>query len=227
MELLPVVDVRDRNVVTVFGVHDAPVWWRAHLVDSVDGILVQSAIAGPCDTLVGHGVIDRGIIVTAVQQAWGNEAVVEKRVCDQTARIVGLARIVESKRVAVAVADGVIINKVALELVGAERLDVATVVLIEVCELVVEEHGGGQVVRNPEAQLAYGSVNRDSAVMVGDLLVEGSPLRSLRGSGGVLEMARNEVRGDGGEFVCGIECAALVFDRQLLDLRARPQQQSS
>jgi hypothetical protein len=120
MELLPVVDVRDRDVVAVFGIHDAPVWWRAHLVDSVDGILVQIAIAGPCDAFVGHGIVDGVIIIAAVQQAWGNEAVVEKRVCDQTARIVGLARLVKSKRVAVAVADGIIINKVALELVRTE-----------------------------------------------------------------------------------------------------------
>jgi len=91
MELLPVMDVRNRDVVAVFGIHDTPVRWRAHLIDSVDSLLVQVAVACPCDALVGHGIVDRVGIVTAVQQAWGDETVVEERVCDQTARIVGLA----------------------------------------------------------------------------------------------------------------------------------------
>jgi len=128
------------------------------------------------------------------------------------------------ERVAVTAVDGAVINKVALELVGTERLDVAAVVLVEVCELVVEEDGGGQVVGDPEAQLTHRSVNLDGAVVVWNGLVVGAPLGSLRGGGGVLEMARNKVRGNGAEGVGGIACAALVLDRQLLDLRACPEQ---
>lgn len=100
-------------------------------------------------------------------------------------------------------------------------------VLVEVCELVVEKDGGGQVVRDPEAQLTHRSVDLDSAVVVWDGLVVGTPLGSLRGSGGILEVARNQVRRDGAECVGGIACAALVLDRQLLNLRAGPEQQSS
>lgn len=182
MELFPVVDVGDGDGLVVLGVHDAPVGWRADLVGSISRVLVQVAVTAPSDALVGHVVVDGVGIAALVQQARGDEAVVEHGVCDQTARVVGLASVsVDAKGVAVASIDGIVVAEVALELVGIERLDIAAMVLVEVCELVVEEDGRGQVVRDPEAQLANGSLDVDGAIVVRHGVVVGAPLGDLRG----------------------------------------------
>lgn len=191
MERFPLMDVWDRDIVAVLGVHHAPIWWRDHLIDSVGGLLVQIAITCPCGTICDHSIVDGLGVVARVQQAWRAEGVVEERVCDQTARIVCLTVFTKTQGVTVAVGDGVVINKVSFELILVERLDIATVVLVEVCELIVEEDGRGQVVRDVEAQGANGRVDVDKAVMVGDCLVAGAPLRNLRGGSGILEVARD------------------------------------
>lgn len=222
MELFPIMDVWDGNTFVVFGIHHAPVWWRADLVGSVGSFLVQIAVTFPCNTLVDHSVVHRLGIVALIQQTRSDKAVVEQRVCDQTARIVCLTVGIETQRVTVTVVDGAVINNVSFELVLVERFNIATVILVEVCELIVEEDGWGQIVRDPEAQGADGRVDVDGAVVVGNGLVGGTPLRSLRGGGGILEAARDIVGGDSGEGVGGIACAVLVFDGHLLNLRAGP-----
>ena len=86
---------------------------------------------------------------------------VEDRVGDEPARVDDLVTD-DIQRLAIAPLDGVVVDMVAAKLVLGEALDVPTVVLVEVGELVVEEHGGidvcghvelddalaGEVVRN-------------------------------------------------------------------------------
>lgn len=218
-------NIGDRNAGIVLGVYSAPKWRRANLIRSVFGVFVQVLIAAPSDALVGHGVVDCASFIGTIEQLRGVEGVVEHGIGNQSARVVGLVRVgVELQRVAVAAIDGRVVAKVAHKLVGVERLDITAVVLVEVCELVVEEDRRGEIVGDPEAQLADLGLDIEEAIVVGDGLVDRPPLRTLCRGGGILEVTGHQVARNVGPTVGSIACAVLIFNRQLLYLSAGPEQ---
>lgn len=114
--------------------------------------------------------------VPGIEQHGVVERVVEDGVGDQATGIVCFAVRVEAERVARAAANGVIVDGCSLQLIHIQRLDVATVVLVELCEAVVEEDGGGHLFGDLEfdGALADGPADGRREVIwvpdVGDLL---------------------------------------------------------
>ena len=218
-------NIGDGNAGVVLGIYGAPVRRRADLIRSVLCVFVQVLIAAPSDALVCHGVVDSAILIGTIEQTRGIEGVVEHGIGDQAARVIGLVRVgVKLQRVAVAAIDGRVVAEITHELIGVERLDVTAMILVEIGKLVVKKDGRSEIVGNPEAQLADLGLDIEEAIVVGDGLIDGSPLRTLCRSGRILEVTCHQVAGNVGPSVGSIASAVLVFNRQLLYLGAGPEQ---
>lgn len=178
-------------------------------------------VALPSNTLVGHVV---GLISSIgsgrVQQNRREESVVEDGVGNETAWVVSLAGFaIDCQWRTVAVADAAVVAHSTHQLGLIERLDVSSVVLVEVCETVVKEDMGSNVIRKEELQLADGRVDVGTRAVVD----HGGVARPLCGNGTsvVLEVACNMAGGDGREsrIYGGIRVAILVLDGYLLHLK--------
>lgn len=123
------------------------------------------------------------VAIPHVEKDRAGEGVVEQRVGNQAAGIVRRAAGVEPQRVAVGVMHGAVVKGIALELLVVEALHVAPVVLVEVGELVVEQHGRTHSLRDVKLQRALLDVSRhlDSVVRH----VDGRALPHGRNLGGV------------------------------------------
>lgn len=162
LELLVLLQVRRWVVLgVVVRVPLEPVRRRRHLVPLVRRRLEDGLVRRPRDAAVRHRVR----LVAAVAGADRlRERVVEQRVRDQATGKVGLSLVVELERVARAALDRGVGDEDALELVQAQRLDVAPVVLVEVGEAVVEEDSGADVVWDLKRDGAHGHVEEDAPV---------------------------------------------------------------
>jgi hypothetical protein len=179
----------------------------------------------------GHVVKDRGVAAAALLVRNGQviEGVVEHGVCDEATRIVW--SVVRSRgnveRAAVAVFDVIGALRMALELVDVDRLDVATMVLVEVGEAIVEEDRGLDVVGDVEAQHAHIGLSLEAGEGPGVVVARMAPLRLDRHL--LLERGRHAVTGDilqrvwaarvkGGFGLGRLGDAVGVVDGYLLDL---------
>lgn len=158
LELWHVVEVGQRELgIVAVGIPEAPVGWGNDIVDGVCGGVVQVLVRVPGDALVGHDVRHVvGIGACTVESDGAVEGVVELRVGNEAARIVCLARgWIQLEWIAVAVANGIVALELAIQLVLIEALDISPVVLVKVCESIVEENGGGEVVGDVKLQAAH------------------------------------------------------------------------
>lgn len=156
--------VRVAAAVTVLAGGTLPIGRRYDLVGVVlcFGILVL--LSGPDDVLFAHDVCLIGRIRTGHVEQYGiTERVVEHRVGDQSTWVDNLLR----RRVHIdwfarSSGDGTVGDGVALQLIRVQRLDVASVVLVVVCELVVEKHAGIETCGDAKVEVAGsgGSVPR-------------------------------------------------------------------
>jgi hypothetical protein len=81
------------------------------------------------------------------------ERIVKDGVRDETARIIRLSgRRVGFDWITGAGADGIVVYRNSLELVGLERLDIASMILIEIREAVIEENRRVHILRDVEIQ---------------------------------------------------------------------------
>ena len=181
--------------------------------DLVGGVLcfgVLFLLSGPDDVLFAHdvGLVGR-VGARDVEQDGIAKRVIEDRVGDETARVDDFAGVgIHVDGLAGAALDGAVGHGIALELVGVERLDVASVVLVVIGELIVEEDAGIEPRGHAKVEAARSC-------------------RAVPGPGGRLEVGRVLVvelvavlgRRHLGLVGCGGRCGALgVVEGELVDL---------
>ena len=101
---------------------------------------IKIGIAAPSNALVGH-LICLSVDIAAVgwvQGKWASDGVIEQRVGNQTTGIVSFSIRRELDWIAGAATDCAIGDEGSIQLASIERLDVSSVILIEVGEFVVE-----------------------------------------------------------------------------------------
>lgn len=144
-----------------------PIGWRADLVLSIGSCLVEILVVGPSDTGIGHEVGSVGVVgARGVECDGAEESVVEERVGNETTWVDSLAGFrVDLEWITIAAGDGGVAAEIAHQLVLIVRLDVSSMVLVEVGELIVEEDGRANVVGNVELQ--HADVGRDLGLAIG------------------------------------------------------------
>lgn len=189
-------EVGQGKACVVGGISLTPVRWRGDLVGGICGGLVQLCVALPSNTLICHVVgYVPSIGSRGVEQDRAEKGVVEYGVCDKTARIVGLASVtIDRQRRAVAATDATVVAKSARQLVLIVRLDISSVVLVKVCEAVVQEYVRSNVVGKIKLQLADSGLDVSARTVVDG----GRVARPLHGIGrrAVLEITRDVARGN-------------------------------
>lgn len=194
--------------------------------------LVEFLVAVPRDARVLHLVRVLAALAGPVQRERRENRVVEHRVGDQAAGVVGFAVFAELQRVAIAAVDVLGGPLLAVQLRGVEGLYVAAVVLVEVRELVVEQDGRVQNIWNVELHLAdrRGDVG---VAAVADVLRLFAPSRCIVLADFIAERVghgrrRDELEAAAVLGTCGRRLVAIrVVDRDLLDLGAGVEQQAS
>lgn len=157
MEFAPVGQVRHGVYGVVLAVAIDPVRRGDDLIGGVFGFLVTVAVARPRDAIGRHFVrfIRRAGPPSDVKEDGGGEAVVEHGVRDEAAGVVRLAVLVCDQRGACVGGVELRLGAVAArELALVKRFDVATVVLVEVCETVIEQDWRVQLRRKRELECA-------------------------------------------------------------------------
>lgn len=233
LESLPVLEIRRRGLVGVaVGVPVLPVGRRDAVLWLVLGRAVKSPVAVPRDAgVVGHDVRDgEGVVARRrgrVEPHGVGKGVVEHRVGNQTAGVVGLlAILVAVQRRALGAGNGIVVASGALELIRIKRVDVAAMVLVEVGEMVVEENRCAHLLGDVESQAAnIGADSSASLNLDADALVH-LPLGINVGVDG-LKVRRYVAIINLGE-VCGSLVAAVrVVNAELLHFGAGVEQQTA
>lgn len=102
-----------------------------------------------------------------VQELGAGKGVVEHGVCDKSTRVVGLLDAIDGvaiERGTLGAVDVVVRPGGSRELSLVERIGIATVVLVEVCELVVEQDRRVHVLGDGESQVASVAFDLDAFV---------------------------------------------------------------
>lgn len=86
-------------IVVSIWVASLPVGRRGDLIIRVLGLAVQSGVGRPGNALVGHSILLARLASGRVHGDGRIESVIEDRICDQAARIICLAFVVEFQRV--------------------------------------------------------------------------------------------------------------------------------
>ena len=143
------------SIAVAVRVSPLPIWWYGNLGPVVLALAVELFVALPryIRGVLHH--ISAVVRVTAfnVQEDRGIECIIEDGVWRETARVVGFLDTIFShscQRRAVTVVDVASGDGCSRELGGVEGLRVSPVVLVEVCEAVVEEDWGCHVCWNRE-----------------------------------------------------------------------------
>lgn len=140
------------------------------MAGGIVGSPVQLRITAPGNAVIAHA--ESVLSISCQIDSPGTEnGVVEDGVGNQAARVVCFAVWGESEGIAGAAIDAAIASSGTSELVGVERLDISSVVLIEAGEAVVEIDMGADVVGDAELERADGGVfNADGAIWRTDRL---------------------------------------------------------
>lgn len=144
LELGPFLEVWRGMFIAVFAIRIpfGPQRWRHHLVGLVFRLAVPIPIGIPGNVFRGHGVDALlGGLAGHILEDGREEGVVEHGIGDQAAREVGFSlRVGDERGASIRALEGGGGDCLAGELFLVETLDVATVVLVEVGEPVVEHH---------------------------------------------------------------------------------------
>lgn len=127
-----------------------PVWRGCNLVVLVFGFLIQIRVRAPGDASICHKIWLSWSITCGIDQSGRVEGIVKDGVGDQSTRVICLALVVVSQGVARAVVDGVVAKSLTFQLICVERLDISSMVLVEVRETVVEIDWRSNVIRDVE-----------------------------------------------------------------------------
>ena len=139
-----------------FGITVEPVGWDGNVLDLVFGLAIQGLIARPGNSLVGHDIV--AWFIPIVLNGIG-ECIVKQGVGNEPAGIVRLLRVVVvAQRITRRAFDGVERNGLALELVGVQRLDIATMILKKIGQTIEEQDGRIEVAGDDKLQRAHGGV---------------------------------------------------------------------
>lgn len=181
LEVGPVLEVRKLGVVRVaIGPGCLPVGWGDDLGTRVLGLAVEILQSFPTDitSLVGHDVVGRVLLVVGV-----GEGVVEHGVGHHAARVDDLSSSsgVEIQWLAGRAVNDILGYGIAQELLGVERINVATMVLVEVVEVVVEADGRREFLGNRERDNADISWGCDTAPFEGYVSLLNMPCRHFLG----------------------------------------------
>lgn len=205
------------------GIPHPPVEWNSDGVQRGLGrdVLEQVLVGIPCDARLAH-VIRRVLVAHGIRAV---EGVVEDGIGNQPTGIEGLASaLLRLKRLACRAADLRGCDVFTGELLIKEAVDIATMVLVEVRELVVEEDGRAHVFRDSELYHAFLRLVGDAV----ECYVDSLPLPLRLYVSVVLELGEYVVGGHGVEgVVAGVLVARRVVDGDFLDLRARVQEQAT
>ena len=131
-----------------------PIWRRRDLDGLVMGLLIQGCITVPGNTLICHNKGSWLVTAWWVDSDGAKDGVVEDGVGDQSAGVVSFSVVVQLQRIAGGTVYGAIALRIAFELIGVERLDISSVILVEVCKLVIEVHMWSNIIRNVELKSA-------------------------------------------------------------------------
>lgn len=158
MESLPLLQVRRGHLIRVIiRVAVRPVRRWHTVLGTVVRLAVEITVRLPSNALLRHLVRLRLVALPTrrVAQLRARKGVVEHGVGDQTTGEVRLVLVfIHLKRVATGSVELAVCLRIALELFGIERVDITTVVLVEVGHVVVEQDGGPHVLGDVEAQVA-------------------------------------------------------------------------
>jgi hypothetical protein len=154
-----------------------PVGRHGDLVILVFGYAVEVLLGAPGNALFGHGIdIPLSVTPNGRQVLKG---VVKHGIRDEAARVVWPVPVVNLERVAFASLDLRGCLRIALQLFNVQGLYIAAMVLVEVCEAVVEEDRRLYIFRDDEAEDAHVDIffHNASAVPLVDLLQILAPFR--------------------------------------------------
>lgn len=175
------------------------------------GLLVQRLVRVPSNAFLEHGVVSS----TRSHRGQVGEGIVEYRVGDQSARVIWFATTIFLQWGTLRVGSG--IARLGNELVGVEAADVTSVVLEEICELVVEQNRWAHVFRNLELQHAV--LGRARIFAEGHVDWFLAPLHKEVGL--ILELRRDVVGRHRSKFGGAVGCLGdtiRVVDSKLLNL---------
>lgn len=171
LEGLPSLQIRRRvRVGIVVGIALAPVGRWQDIAGLILGWVVQILVATPGDVGVVLHKVRLCVAVLGsgrVQELGAGKGVVEHGVCDKSTRVVGFLDAVDGvaiERGTFGIVDVAIRPSGSRELSDIERIGIATVVLVEVGELVVEQDRRVQVLGDGESQIASVAFDVDAWV---------------------------------------------------------------
>lgn len=162
LESLPVLNI-GRGVLlgVVLGITFGPVGWRQDVLGVVLRSAIQILVAAPGNVaVVLHRVFLGCVGSGSIEPHGAAEGIIEKGVRDETAGVVGLFGMVASlERCALGILQVTVAERLAFELVGVERVDISSVVLIKVLEVIVKQDRGLHVLGEVEADAADVGLN--------------------------------------------------------------------
>lgn len=172
LEGLPSLQIRRRVLLgVVVGIALAPVGGRQDIAGLILGRVIQVLVAAPGDVgAVLHKVRLCVVVLGSgrVQELGAGKGVVEHGVCNQSTRVVRLLDAVDGvvavQRGTLGAVDVAIRPSGSRELSDVERIGIATVVLVEVGELVVEQDWRVHVLGDGESQIASVAFDLDVCV---------------------------------------------------------------
>ena len=136
MEFLILGQVRNAIAITI-RVPIMPIRRRADLELVVFRLAVQGCVAVPRNTVVGHDERLWRIATLLIDSDRTEDGVIEDGVGDQSAGVVSFVVRSQLQWIASAAVYRIVTLGLTFQLIGVQRLDVSSVVLVEVCKPVV------------------------------------------------------------------------------------------
>lgn len=178
LECTPILQVWWWVVLRVFavGVASLPVGRRQTLIRLVSGVAVERLVGAPRDAMVTLHLVGPSFVARAVagiDQDWAGKGVIEHGIGDQTAGVVRQPdTIISLKRRTVRTVYIVIRSSMSFELIGIERRNVASMILVEIGEPVVEVSGRRHLIRQVVLENASIALNAETGdCFDGDVLL--------------------------------------------------------
>lgn len=162
LKSLPVLYIRRRVLLgVVVRVAFGPVWWRQDVLGLVLRSTIQILVAAPSNVaVVLHRVFLGCVGSGSIKPHGAAVGVVEKGVGDETARVVRLLGVVAAlERCALGIFQVAVGHRLAFELIGIKRVDISSVVLVKVLEVIVKQDRWLQVLGEVEADVADVGLN--------------------------------------------------------------------
>lgn len=154
LKLFPGRQIRKWKVLAVLWILGTPIERRNDRSILVLGELVQILVARPSDSFVCHLI--RDVIRTracGIQRDWRMDGIIEERIGNQTTRIKAFpSGWVNLEWIAITRRDCAVAPRLTHELILVVTLYIASVILVEICQAIVEQYRRSEIIGQSELQ---------------------------------------------------------------------------